>query len=207
MRDMTAPLTDQLAPPGGWRTPGRVRVPPLAADESNIAQRSMIRLINKLGGLEASNLFLMLMRNFRLFGSWLTFAARMMPYGEIERRDTELVILRVGWNCRSRYEWGQHVDIGMRVGVLAEDIVRVPQGAAGFAALMSACDEFHHDRMIADPTWRQLTQHFETRLLLEVVMLIGHYEMLAGVLNSTGLSLDARLEGVLAAAAIHGGHA
>jgi len=49
-----------------------------------------------------------------------------------------------------------------------------------------------------------LEAHYGERVLLEVVMLIGHYEMLAGVLNSTGLPLDTRLEDVLASAPIHG---
>ncbi|MFX4635592.1 hypothetical protein ABTB37_19670, partial [Acinetobacter baumannii] len=92
----------------------------------------------------------------------------------------------VGWNCRARYEWGQHVDIGLRAGVSAEDIARVPLGADApgwaphLATLMRACDEFHHDRMIAEPTWQALAAHYDEKLLLEVLMLIGHYEMLAG---------------------------
>jgi hypothetical protein len=57
--------------------------------------------------------------------------------------------------------------------------------------------------MIGEATWLELEKHYDTRRLLEVVMLIGHYEMLAGVLNSTGLPLESRLEGVLAAAPIH----
>lgn len=206
---MMTPVTEQLTPSGGWQSPGRVRLAPLDAATSTRSQRLLMRVINRVGRLEASNLFLMLMRNFRLFWNWLMFAKNLMPYGEIPRRDTELVILRVGWNCRSRYEWGQHVDIGLRAGVSAEDIARVPLGpeAPGWEphlkALMQACDEFHHDRMIADGSWAVLEAHYGLRRLLEVVMLIGHYEMLAGVLNSTGLPLDTRLEGVLAAAPIH----
>lgn len=132
-----------------------------------------------------------------------------MPHGEIPRRDTELVILRVGWNCRCRYEWGQHVDISLRAGVSAEDIARVPQGAEApgweprIRALMRACDEFHDQRMIPDKTWAELEAHYDTPRLLEVLMLIAQYEGLAGVLNSTGLPLDTDLEQVLAAAPIH----
>lgn len=209
---MTTPLLEQLTPPGGWKSPGRVRLTPLTPQTSTRAQRLLMRVVNKVGRLEASNLFLMLMRNFRLFWNWLMFAKCLMPYGRIARRDTELVILRVGWNCRSRYEWGQHVDIGLRSGVSAEDIARIPLGAEApgwephLKALMQACDEFHHDRMIGEASWGVLEAHYGPRLLLEVVMLIGHYEMLAGVLNSTGLPLDTRLEGVLAAAPIHSRH-
>lgn len=207
---MVVHVFDQLTPPGGWRDPGRVRLPALTPENSTQMQRQLMHIVNKIGKLEASNLFLMLMQNFRLFRSWLMFAKNIMPYGELDRRDTELVILRVAWNCRSRYEWGQHVDIGIRAGVTTEDIMRIPQGptAPGWEprlqALMKACDEFHVERMIAEDTWQTLEQHFSARLLIEVMMLIGHYEMLAGVLNSSGLQLDSRLEIVLAEMPIHG---
>lgn len=192
-----------LTPEGGWRKAERVRVSPLKQEEMSLFARTAIRVINKVGKLDASNLFMMLLRNFRLFKAWLGFAARMMPYGEIDRRDTELVILRVGWNCRCRYEWGQHVDIGLRTALTEEDIVQVPLGAQApnfeprIKALMKACDEFHNDRMVSSSTWAELEQHYSTRKMLEVLMLIGHYEMLAGVLNSTGLPLDAKLEKLL----------
>lgn len=200
---------DQISPPGGWQSPGRVRIGPLTDAETNVRNRIVSTLAVRVGRVNATNLFLMLMRNFRLFWAWLGFARKLMPYGEIDRRDTELVILRVSWNCRCRYEWGQHVDIGLRAGVSAEDIARVPQGAEApgweprIQTLLQACDEFHHKRMIADATWTALETHYDTRRLLEVLMLIGQYEGLAGVLNSTGLPLDTDLEKVLAAAPIH----
>ena len=34
-----------------------------------------------------------------------------MPLGSLPRLDTELVILRVAWQCGSAYEWHQHVRI------------------------------------------------------------------------------------------------
>lgn len=206
---MITHLPDQLTPPGGWKSPERVRLPPLAAEDLTPLQRQFLGLVNKVGKLEASNLFLMMMQNFRLFLNWLMFAKSIMPFGEINRHDTELVILRVAWNCRSRYEWGQHVDIGIRAGVSPDDIARIPLGADAVGweprlrALLKACDEFHSDRMIAEDTWQMLAQHYPPRLLIEVLMLIGHYEMLAGVLNSTGLPLDSQLEKILAASSIH----
>lgn len=60
--------------------------------------------------------------------------------------------------------------------------------------------------MIVEPTWQDLARNLDARALIEVVMLIGHCEMLAGVRNSTGLSLDSCLEGVLAAAPVHPRH-
>jgi len=207
---MTTPLSKQLTPPGGWLSPGRIRLGPLPVNEASRGQRMLSTLTVRIGKVNAANLFLMLMHNTSLFWAWLGFAKRLMPYGKLDRRDTELAILRVGWNCRSRYEWGQHVDIGLRAGVSPEDIARIAEGpeAEGWddkiKAVLMACDEIHRDKMIAEPTWMALSAHYDTKLLLEMVLLINHYEMLAGVLNSTGLVLDDCLEEVLANAPIHG---
>jgi alkylhydroperoxidase family enzyme len=202
---MTTQEKLHLIPPGGWIDPGSVRLPPLSLHEIGIGPRLLVRLVNSAGQLDAANLFMMMMRNFRLFRSWLPFVAKLMPFGEIARRETELIILRVAWNCRSRYEWGQHVDIGMRAGLTVDDIRRIPHGpdAPGWlpheSVLMYACDEFHRDRVISEPIWQRLAELYSTRHLLEVLMVIGHYEMLAGILNSTGLQLDKGLEAKLSA--------
>jgi alkylhydroperoxidase family enzyme len=117
--------------------------------------------------------------------------------------DTEFVILRVAWNCRSRYEWGPHVDIGLRTGLALEDVSRVTLGpdAEGWSqrqqAILKAADDIHSERMVSETTWHSLLEFFDNRFLLELLLLIGFYEGLAGVLNSTGLPLDAEPEKIL----------
>lgn len=206
---MTMPVEQQLTPPGGWQTPGHARIAPVGTSTATLWQRLALGGIQRFGKLDAANLWRLLMHNPRLMRGILSFASTMMPFGELDRRDTELCILRVGWNCRSRYEWGQHVDIGRRAGLTEAEMARIPSGPAapGWSAkqkaLLSACDELHADRMVSAPTWQALEQYFTERLLLELLMLIGYYEGLAGVLNSVGLPLDAALEKVLAESRIH----
>lgn len=207
---MNTPVDKQLTPPEGWRTLPRPRLAMLDPESADSAQRVLLWAIKRIGRLDAANLWMLMMKNLRLMRGMLSFASKMMPYGELDRRDTELCILRVGWNCRARYEWGQHVDIGMRAGLSAEEVARIPCGpqARGWtpkqSVLLQACDELHHERMLSDDTWQRLSLHYSERLLLEVLMLIGYYEGLAGVLNSTGLPLDAALESRLARTPIHG---
>ncbi len=50
--------------------------------------------------------------------------------------------------------------------------------------LLRAADELHVDGSIGDELWGGLAGHFDDRLLIEICMLIGHYEMLAMTLNS-----------------------
>jgi alkylhydroperoxidase family enzyme len=108
------------------------------------------------------------------------------------------VILRVAHLSGSDYELDHHERIGARVGLTPAEIARVAQGpgAAGWterrAAILKATDELHEHRCIGDDTWDLLRDHLDERELIELCMLAGHYEMLAGTLNSLGVALDAR---------------
>jgi alkylhydroperoxidase family enzyme len=133
-----------------------------------------------------------------------------MPYGTLDRRDAELVILRVGWNCRCRYEWGQHVGLGMRAGLTAAEIARVARGpeAPGWSsrqvAVLEATDDLHQRNVISERSWQRLAEHYRPAQLIEVSMLAGHYAMLAGLLTSVGLALDSEAERILETTPIHG---
>jgi alkylhydroperoxidase family enzyme len=208
------PVAEQLAPPEGWISTGTPRVPPLKLSEVNPALRTFLKLgaqwgSKRTGSTVVPDVFLLLLRHPGLFWSWLRFASKLMPFGTLDRRDAELVILRVAWNCRCRYEWGQHVAIGMRAGVTEAEIARMPQGPDApdwtprQRALLWVADDLHRDRHVSDETWALLTEQFRTRQCIEATMLVGHYEMLAGVLNSSGLPLEAETEAQLARAGIH----
>lgn len=208
------PIERQLAPPGGWRPTSKARIAPLAMERLNAPMRGMLWAAGKwgkqrTGSDEVPAVFLLLLKHSELFWPWLRFASKLMPYGSLDRRDAELAILRVAWNCRCRYEWGQHVAIGLRAGLTPTEIARIAQGAKApgwspeQALVLQVCDELHHDRAISAQTWQRLTDQFNEKLQLEILLLVGHYEMLAAVLNSVGLPLDPQAEDQLAATAIH----
>lgn len=190
---------DTLTPPGGWQQAAHARF----ATEPGPLQRAFLAGTRRMSGVEPSNVFVLLQRSPRLFFPWLAFASRLMPYGTLDANDRERVILRVAWNCRSRYEWGQHVEISRNSGLPREELAWIAAGPAhpGWdahrRALLAACDEFHADRFVADATWAELLRHHDEEQRLELLLLIGHYEMLAGVLKSAGVPLEARIEELL----------
>ncbi|MGH2974294.1 MAG: carboxymuconolactone decarboxylase family protein [Solirubrobacterales bacterium] len=138
-------------------------------------------------------IFTTLGRHRRLFRRWLWFAGALMPGGKLPRGETELVILRVAHNTGADYEWSQHERMARRVGLSDEQISRVRIGAdaPGWserqALLLRAADEMHERRQIDDDLWGQLSRHLDEVLLIELCMLIGHYEMLAMTLNTIGV--------------------
>lgn len=150
--------------------------------------------VGRVTGIGAPHVFTTLGRHRRLFRPWLRFAARLMPFGTLSRAEAELVILRVAVLCGSDYEWQQHVRLGQRAGLSAEQVARTGEGpdAAGWSErerlLLRAADELVAVRAIAEPTWAALVAAgFDERQLIEVCMLAGHYAMLAGALNSLGV--------------------
>ena len=152
--------------------------------------------------LGENNVFSTLARHEALFRAWLPFGGFLLARGVLPARDRELLILRTGFNCSSDYEWGQHVRLAERLGIAREEIDRVASGpdAGGWtpadATLLRAADELHADARIGDATWSQLAERYDERALLEIAMLVGHYHMVAFVLSSAGVELDAGLEGL-----------
>lgn len=189
----------ELEPQQGWIKLGSARLsaPPVA--ERGTVFRLMSRLSRRLGRAEVPDVISVLHINARLFWAWLFFASRLMPYGRLPAQVREKIILRTAWNCRSRYEWGQHVDIALSVGVKDEEIIKASQGPSAFAddanrTVMLACDEMCADQCISDSTWKLLSAQYDQKRLIEIMMLIGHYIMIAGFLNSAGLSLEKPIE-------------
>jgi alkylhydroperoxidase family enzyme len=185
--------TDAIPFPGTTRRADQPRVQPGSTRELGLLNSLIVRGIARNAGTPVLNVFTTLGRYRRLFRAWLRFASRLMPYGTIPRADAELVILRTALNCGNDYEWQQHVLLAQRVGLGREDIERIAAGpsAPGWSprqqVLLTAVDEAAADRVIGEATWRALQGHYEERQLVELCLLIGHYEMLALTLNTLGV--------------------
>ena len=128
--------------------------------------------------------------------TYLPFAGSLLYWGRLPKRDTELVILRVGTLRGSEYELQQHRRLARSRGVDNALQARIFEGpdADGLTerqrALIKATDEFILDRTVSDETWSQLAQHLSERQLIEFCFLAGHYDMVAATLNTLKVPLD-----------------
>ncbi|GAA4413636.1 carboxymuconolactone decarboxylase family protein [Quisquiliibacterium transsilvanicum] len=131
------------------------------------------------------------MRAFLDFGSYVLSKRNTLP-----ARERELVILRVGYLCRSGYEWTQHHRIGLNAGLGAQEIERIKQGpdapgwSAADASLLRAADELHADHFVTDPTWQALCEHFQPKQCVDLIYTVGQYTMVSMMLNTLGVQLD-----------------
>ncbi len=151
---------------------------------------ALVWVLGRATGGKPPHIFTTLARHRGLFRRWLWFAGALMPGGKLPRAESELVILRVATNAGSEYEWGHHERLGRRAGLSETEIARVREGpeAAGWSPrqrlLLQAADEMHAEGEIGDQLWAGLAAELDQVRLIELCMLIGHYEMLAMTLNT-----------------------
>jgi alkylhydroperoxidase family enzyme len=187
-----APVTGSEAPP---------RIPPGSAAEIGRLNFLIARALGAAVGTGPPHIFTTLARHRRLFLPWLRFAGTLMPGGKLPRDESELLILRVAHNTGSEYEWSQHERLALTSGLSPEEVARVREGeaAAGWSErrrlLLRAADELHAQRVISSETWGELRPRLSDAELIELCMLVGHYEMLAMTLNSLGVVPDRMPDG------------
>ena len=175
----------------------RPRIAPGGRREIGVVAWVFARAAGRVTGTETPALFTTLGRARGLFWAWLHFAGRLMPGGRLPRRESELVILRVATLARSDYELTHHRRLGRRAGLSEDELARVVEGpdAPGWSQrerlLLRAADELHELRDVTDETWSGLAAHLDERRLIELLLLVGHYEMLATTLHALRVSPDA----------------
>jgi alkylhydroperoxidase family enzyme len=176
------------------------RIAPGRRGEIGMLNLAIARVLGWAIGGGPPNVFTTLARHRRVFRPWLRFAAALTSKGKLRRRDAELLILRVAHNCRSEYEWNQHERLARAAGLDAREIEHVREGpeADGWpeheALLIRAADELHGQRVISADLWRSLRERLSDTQLIELCLLVGHYEMLAMTLNSLAVEPDAPSE-------------
>lgn len=172
------------------------RIPPGTRSDVGWINWVIADVTGRVTGTTPPNLFLTLARHRRLFRGWLRFAGRLMPRGALPRKETELAILRVAHVRGSRYEFEHHVRLGRKVGLRDEvfDEVIRPLAEGSWTsrqrAILAAVDQLLSDRDLDDEVWSELRSHLDERGSIELLMLVGHYEMLATFLETLRVPQD-----------------
>lgn len=170
------------------------RVPPLEPDRWTDEQREIFGDLRVNG--RVLNIFKTLANHPKLGKRWLVFANHIMGKSTLSLRDREILILRIGWLCKSGYEWGQHVLIGLECELSREEIERIKAGAEAEGwteaerLLLCATDELHADAFISDATWEGLTRFYSTEQMFDIVFTVGQYNLVSMALNTCGVQLD-----------------
>ncbi len=172
------------------------RIAPGTLTQLGVFGWCVTRVLGLAARTKPPHLFTTLGRNPGLFRGWLSFASRLMPFGKLPRRESELVILRVAHLRSCVYERDHHVRLGKRAGLTSAEIARIAEGpdANGWSSrdrlLLRATDELHRTQDLPDALWAELSRELDEASCVELVMLVGHYEMLATAIKALRIQPD-----------------
>lgn len=107
----------------------------------------------------------------------------------------ELVILHVGRLSEAEYEWVQHVPIALAVGATREEIDAVERGdldalGTAEAAVLRFTGEVVRDVRASDEAFDAVAEQLSPREIVELLLVIGQYMMVARVARNTDIEID-----------------
>ena len=170
------------------------RIAPLELDALDDAQREVLAPLMATG--RVLNIFRTMAHAPKALERFLQWGNYVLSKrNSLSARDRELAILRTGFNCRSGYEWTQHVEIGLDAGLTEAEIERIKAGpdADGWEerdrAMLRVVDDLTTDFFVSDASWRAL-DFFTDRQKMDLVFTVGQYTQVSMFLNSFGVQLD-----------------
>jgi 4-carboxymuconolactone decarboxylase len=150
-----------------------------------------------LDALPALNIFRMLSHAETAFRPFLRFGGAVLSQMQLDPRLRELAILEVARLTPARYEWVQHVPIAEAVGVSAEQVAALEAGELDADCLGE------EDRLVLaftgqvvrgirpdDETFGRISDAFSPREIVELLLAIGEYMMLARLMVTLDLEID-----------------
>ena len=172
------------------------RIAPLEDAEMTDDQREALRPMSAEGRrpLNISRTLAHAPKALTRFNEWGSYV--LSRRNSLPPREREILILRVGYLCKSGYEFTQHTRIGLNEGLSETEIAAIKQGASANswssadAALIRAADELVQDHFVSDATWQALGEHFDDKQRMDAVFTVGQYTQVSMFLNTFGVQLD-----------------
>jgi 4-carboxymuconolactone decarboxylase len=148
----------------------------------------------------ASNITATMAHNPRVQAAVSALGQALVFHGQWSDRERELMILRVAWNCRSEYEFAQHAGLATAAGVTDAELDAIAGGdLKSFSSremnLITSVDEMCTGNDISDQTWQQVSSSETNASLVELLVLVGFYRMMAGFLTTTRVALEKGISG------------
>ena len=143
------------------------------------------------------NVFRMMAHAETDFAPLVGLGTAILGRQQLDAKLRELAILRVATLSRARYEWVQHVPIARALGVTDAQIAaleRTEIDLAPFspleATVLRLTTETLRDVRVADATFADAAARLSPREIVELVLTVGYYMMIARLLEATAVDLD-----------------
>jgi len=143
------------------------------------------------------NAFRMLAHTPAIGGSALRLIHTILAEADLDFGLRALVILRVTQRCQARYAWVQYVAIAKAIGVGDSQIEALEQGNAPSGVfdrreriVLAFTDEVLDSTRVSAHTFAQAREEFSARELVELLLTIGYFRMIGGLLTTLDIEFD-----------------
>jgi alkylhydroperoxidase family enzyme len=168
------------------------RIPYVEIDTAPPAAKDVLeRLPIKL------NIFKMMAHAETNFRPLMRLGQSILTEQQLPAKLRELAILRVARLSKAEYEWVQHVPIAKMTGASDEQVAALTRDDASAACfdpvervVLRATDEIVRDGGPSDATFAELQSHFSNREIVELVLAVGFYMVMARLMISTRIDID-----------------
>lgn len=178
------------------------RLPPIPADQWDDVAIAAVREAFPANAVDAfrtqgraPNVLATMLHHPAIAGSFNRFGNVLLTQPAIGHRERELMLLRVAWRTRARYEWVHHVRLAARYGLDAGDVEAIARGDSESWSplerdLVAATDQLLDRYRIDDDLWDRLRDRLSDTQLVEVPFIVGAYTCLAMAFNSWELQVE-----------------
>jgi 4-carboxymuconolactone decarboxylase len=165
-----------------------VRVPPLAVEEFTEEQKALV------GDWTHLTFSRVLVQHPGLYRVFVPYIAEVIAKSTLPARDREVLVLRTLALGKDAYEAHHHIQIAHKAGLSDADITMVRAGDAALPEwdrlLVRAADELVADQQMSDATWAALGARYSQPQQMEVVFLVGCYNVMAMLTNCFGIEIE-----------------
>jgi alkylhydroperoxidase family enzyme len=143
------------------------------------------------------NVFRMMAHAETAFRPLLSLGTAILAQQQLSPKLRELTILRVARLSSATYEWVQHVPIALATGATQAQVEALERDVVGEAvfdgverAVLAFTTDVVCDVRASDATFGAVAQHLSPREIVELILTIGYYMMVARLLETTAVDLD-----------------
>jgi alkylhydroperoxidase family enzyme len=132
------------------------------------------------------------------FRSLLRLGGTILSRQQLDGKLRELAILRVAMLSKARYEWIQHVPIAKAAGATDAQVAALERGDSVASCfdereqlILRFTEELVRDVRVSEATFALAKQRLPPREIVELILAVGYYMMIARLLESTAVDLEA----------------
>ena len=181
------------------------RMPPIAPDQMNEAQKKAAAEFKSLRGADPSGPpWAVILRTPELLVPVLQFRLHYQNHPVLGQKLTEMAILIAARHWTQNFEWNAHAPAAQRAGVSPEIVAALAEGRApermaeDEQILYDVCTEILRNQSVSDATYARALAKFGEAGIVEAASIEGYYGMLGMIMNTARSPLPAGAKAALA---------